>query len=171
MRVKEENTKNKGQLNGQLILAGKGGKSQYIDFGISSTKPVSKYLLVNISEQGEYTAISSDNSEILIIDYRAGNVKGAFLAKDNGENKYFEPIKGLLCGIWCSEKKTTNQWFFLWCDLQKQNYKHAEFRTTGFDDETVLEVFSLVFTCLKKKLCDSVQEKIKEKFPELVISE
>ena len=159
------------RLTGQLILAGESGKSQYIDFRDSSIKPISQYMLIHVSEQGECTAISNNNSEILIIDYRAGDVKGAFLARDNGENKYFDPIKGLLCGIWCSERKKSNQWYFLWCDLQKQNYKHAEFKTTGFDDEMVMGVFGLVFTCMQKTLCDSMQEKIKDKIPGLSISE
>lgn len=147
------------QLTGQLILAGEGGKSQYIDFAASNTKRISRYKFIHVNEEGSVT-ISNTNSEMLIIDYRYGDVRGAFLAVENEDNRYFLPIKGVVCGIWCEEKKKSNKWHFTWCDIQEKDYKHAEFKSFGFDDDLVMEIFGMLFSCLQKTLCNSISTKI-----------
>lgn len=158
------------QLTGHLILAGEGRNSQYKDLAGSSIKKVSRYKFIHVNEQG-CVSISSENSEMLIIDYCSGYIKGAFLAVGEEEDKHFIPIKGILCGIWCEEKKKSNKWYFTWCDIQEKEYKHAEFKTYGFDDDFVMKVFGLVFSCLQKTLSASINVKIAEKLPELSVRE
>ena len=88
------------QLTGQLILAGEGGNSRYMDFVASNTKRINRYKFIHVNEEG-CVIISNTNAERLIIDYLYGEVRGAFLAVEKEDKMCFDPIKGVVCGIGC----------------------------------------------------------------------